>query len=189
MGAVADHQIPQWFLDQMKRLLGLKFAPATMQTHWDEMRGCSPELVAAAVEHARHESGEFPTPKMLRVYAEQARPRFVPVPAEIDREVGAANEPIDVPLPGGRVLPMRRIWNYYCETCHDTGLRSFWCGETPSERYPFLELSHCGRRAKKDPWGHYDHEWAGKCACADSNPDVLRKQERYRQGGRRGDNE
>jgi hypothetical protein len=68
MGAVA---IPAWFRDQMKRLMGLKFAPADLTTHWEALSDLSQDDVAAAVTKAQRQCDEFPSPRLLRSLARE----------------------------------------------------------------------------------------------------------------------
>lgn len=180
MGRVAVAEIPLWFRQQMSRLIGLKFAPSDMTTHWEALHDMPEALLDAAVTKAQQETSEFPTPKMLRVYADQVRARVFPVPEEEPRGVE-----LDAPvalgtLPTGLTLTARRTWRYYCEECSDSGWRSVWCGDVGLAK-PWQAHGVCGRRRE-----HGSHEFVVPCPCASSNPDVQRKLERGRQGGTRG---
>jgi hypothetical protein len=68
MGAVAW---PTWFRDQMKRLMGLKYAPADLTTHWEALSDLGQDNVAAAVTKAQRQCDEFPSPRLLRSLARE----------------------------------------------------------------------------------------------------------------------
>jgi hypothetical protein len=161
------------FQGQMARMSGLKFAPKELQTHWEALRDMTEPLLAAAVEHAQKTSDEFPSPKMLRMYADQLRARVVPLEELPDRSTPNPN-PVEVVIPHtGQVLPFQRYWRYYCEDCSDSGWLTRWCGEKAPK--PWNELQHCGRHRE-----HGAHEWVTTCPCAPTNPDVQRRLERDR---------
>lgn len=177
------------FESQMSRLAGLKYPPASMQTHWEALRDMPVELLEAAVTKAQDECSEFPSPKMLKIFADAVRGRVLPVPQEQDRSQPlAVPQVIEVPQ-AGKVLSFTRTWNYYCEQCSDQGMRSFWCGErmirmvgeVKVDRYPWLDSRDCGRHND-----HGGHDWSERCPCFDSNPAVQRRIEKQRQAGRRG---
>lgn len=186
---------PEFFEKQMERLMGMKFPPATLATHWEVVRDLEDNVLVAAVSKARDEGTEFPSPRMLKIHAESVRARIVPIPEEPMGEI--LPEPVELgKLPTGRPLRAYREWKYYCEDCRDTGTRSLWClghdaeslvnGKPRHElsRPKWLASSDCGRHRQ-----HYAHEFVIPCPCASTNPDVLRKAERYRQGGRHGEKE
>ena len=54
------------FDKQMRRLAGLKFAPATLDTHWEALCDMDVEVLAAAVGVAVRQCHEFPAPAQLR---------------------------------------------------------------------------------------------------------------------------
>jgi hypothetical protein len=176
------------FESEMSRLSGLKFAPATMQTHWEALRNLPVELLQAAVTKAQDECSEFPSPKMLKIFADQVRPRVIPIPQEPDWSTPLPT-PKQIVVPKvGTIIPVTREWSYYCDECSDMGMRSYWCDDAPSPRYPWLQLARCGRRGGPEA-AHYAHEWADKCPCAATNPAVLRRRERQIQSGKRGEKE
>lgn len=167
-----------FFLAQMDRMEGLKFRPAELRTHWEALRDMPDVLLSAAVEKAQRESDEFPSPKMLRMYADQIRSRVIPLGPAPDRST--PTEPKSVTLPTGKVIPFDREWKYYCESCSDTGWRSWACVEAAVTRQPWLPKMACGREVD-----HAAHEWAEPCPCAEKdaygqikNPAVRRKRER-----------
>jgi hypothetical protein len=159
------------FKAQMNRLVGLKFPPADLHTHWEALRDMPEALLAAAVEKAQRGSDEFPSPKMLKMYADQLRSQVMPLPATEDRGTDLV-EPLTATLPTGKVLPFKREWKYYCEDCSDTGWKTWWCGPGQSIASPWASSSVCQRTNEHGP-----HEWVGRCACAGSNPAVKRKRE------------
>jgi len=69
MGAVAW---PAWFGAAMKRLVGLKFAPTDLTTHWEALRDLPRLAIEDAVYRAQRECDEFPSPRKLR--------SFIPMP-------------------------------------------------------------------------------------------------------------
>jgi len=165
-----------FFDTQMKRLAGLKFPPAKTDTHWDALRDVDDGLLQLAVTRAQREALDFPAPKMLRVYAEQAR-QSTPLPMEPDRATPLA-EPYTIQV-AARALPVTREWKYYCDVCADSGWRSFVCGA--STRQPWLPVMACGR-AHQDG---YAHEWTDRCPCAATNPAIRRRQDMAARAGRR----
>ena len=162
------------FTKVMDRLAGLKFAPKNAQTHWEALCDLGDAELIAAIGRAQKECEEFPSPRMIRMFVDEYRGR-VYVPEESDRSSPWTGEP-EIVLPNGARLPVTPEWRYYCEECSDIGMRSFWCGSSPSTRYPWLRVQRCGRRQ-----AHGDHEWAEVCPCATHNPDVLRKKARAQQ--------
>lgn len=162
------------FRRQMQRLGGLKFAPAELDTHWEALSDLSDAELDAAVSRAARGCDDFPSPKMLRVFVDEYR-RDLPVPAEdLSREMPA--EPRTITTPYGDSHTFNREWKYFCDDCSDTGRRSYWCGDGPSERYPWMSVSRCHTtNCEKLRRGGYAHEWVDRCPCADTNPDVLRK--------------
>lgn len=173
-----------FFTEQMDRLRGLKFPPTNLQTHWEALKDMPEILFAAAVTKAQPECDEFPSPKMLKVYADQLRVRVLGLEEEADRSIPAPDLP-PVVIPGTtKVIPITRYWNYYCEACSDLGWRSYVCGaqtrsvEVKGEwqdfpRQEWLERRHCGRRQD-----HAAHSWSEPCSCAEHNPDVQRRRNR-----------
>lgn len=177
MGTVAPSPV---FMAQMRRLLGLKFAPSDLTTHWEALQDMPEALLEAAVTHAQTASDEFPSPKMLKMFGDQLRARVVPIPVTEDRSEDNPS-PTVAKLPTGRVIPLTRFWKYYCEQCSDTGWSSFWCagimkpGEKwpVAQRHPWVEIDRPCERHK----GHGAHEWSAACACVDTNPEVQRRRE------------
>jgi hypothetical protein len=168
-----------WFDAEMSRLAGLKFPPAELDTHWEALNDVPEDLLMFAIGRAQRESDDFPAPKMLRMYADQAR-RSTSLPVEADRSA-PLDEPFDVTLPTGVTLPIKRLWKYYCETCSDSGWRSFACGAAIAAQYPWMTPSKCGRTHQDA----YSHEWVDRCACEMSNPAILRRKDMAARAGRR----
>jgi hypothetical protein len=168
------------FTRTMDRLDGLKFKPANLQTHWEALSDLDDAELVAAVERAQRECDEFPAPKMLRAFVDEYR-RDLPVPPEdLSRETPA--EPRTIVTPYGESHTFSREWKYFCEDCSDTGRRSYWCGDAPSTRMPWLKVARCHTvNCEKLRRGGYEHEWVDRCPCADTNPDVLRRKARAQQ--------
>jgi len=166
------------FDQQMKRLSGLKFPPTRTDTHWDALRDMDAALLAAAVTRAQREALEFPAPKMLRVYAEQAR-QSTPLPGEPDRATPLAT-PYAIQI-ATLSLRVEREWKYYCDACSDVGWRSFTCGAPAATRQPWVPAKPCGRTHQDD----YAHEWTDRCPCAATNPAIQRRQDMAARAGRR----
>jgi hypothetical protein len=171
------------FSAQMARLDGLKFKPHSLQSHWEQLHDMPEVLLSAAVEKAQAECSDFPSPKMLKIFAEAVRSRVIPVPPEEDRGADLP-EPVELgTIPqAGLTLKAKRTWTYYDEACSDSGWQTIWCGETPPK--PWLDRGHCGRNQE-----HLPHEFVVVCPCSTSNPAVIRRRERERQVGRRGGTE
>jgi hypothetical protein len=159
------------FTAQMRRLAGLKFQPANLDTHWEALHDIPDQLLAAAVGRAQRESDEFPSPMLLKTFADELRSQVIPLPATEDRGIPLP-APIGFTLPDGTVLPITRTWKYYCEDCSDTGWKTWWCGPGQSPASPWVTRSVCPRTNE-----HAAHEWASRCACVESNPAVKRKRE------------
>jgi hypothetical protein len=169
------------FEQSMRRLTGLKFAPASMVTHFEALSDLGDVELDAAISRAARECDEFPSPKMLRAFVDEFRAR-APVPDEdVTRET--PSEPRTITTPDGTAYTFTREWKYFCDTCSDTGRRSYWCGDGPSERMPWLTVARCHTiNCDKIRRGMaYGHEWVDTCPCADTNPDVQRKKARAQQ--------
>lgn len=171
------------FERSMSRLTGLKFAPANLSTHFEALSDLTDTELDAAIGRAARECDEFPSPKMLRAFVDEHRAR-VEVPEEDPGRASVLDESRTIALPDGTTLSVPREWRYYCEVCSDTGVKSFWCGDKPSARFPWLSVMRCQRRKE-----HLDHEWVESCPCAETNPDVQRKKARAQQVTRKQANE
>lgn len=167
------------FDEQMKRLRGLKFLPVSLETHWEALRGTDEELFVIAVDRAQRESAEFPAPRMLRMFVDQAKGR-TPPPLEVDRSTLLPEPKVWEGL--GITIKADREWRYYCAVCSDSGWHSFACGQKTTERYPWMAQAACQRSGEHD-----SHEWVGPCSCAESNPAVLRRKDMASRAGRRDD--
>lgn len=170
MGAVAT-TIPSWFIAQMKRLTGLKFAPADLATHWEALSDVPPTVLEAAIGRAQKTRADFPSPVELRQDADQVKAHAQRIEPQEDRGVPLA-QPFTITVPEvGTVVSVTREWRYYCEDCSDSGWRPMWCGpETPQK--PWLEPRSCSRRSD-----HHSHEWVTPCGCWDTNPALKRKRD------------
>src|SRR5688572_16638064 len=95
----------QAFKEQMSRLDGLKFAPATLDTHWEALSDLSPADLSAAITRAAKECDEYPSPKMIRAFVALSSPRVGP---DEDRS-RPRDEPIVIEFPqAGLKLPVNR---------------------------------------------------------------------------------
>ena len=165
------------FVSRMHRLMGLKFAPTSLDTHWEGLRDLGDDEIDAAIERAARECDEFPAPKMLRMFVDEYRARVIPLAPDREREIA----PVDVQVPQAeKSFRINREWRYYDERCSDTGWVSMWCGASQPPK-PWLERGFCGRSRP-----HSDHEFVVECPCASSNPDVIRKRAVDRQVSRKG---
>lgn len=169
MGRVAA--MPVEFREQMTRLLGLKFAPSDMLTHWEALADVPADVLAAAVSRAQKTRVEFPSPAELRQDCDAV--------AHLVRVVVDEDRGVDVPpvvlgtLPTGAEIRVSREWRYYHSECGDSGVQSLWCGEDGTSTKPWQIRQACERTKP-----HEAHEWIRRCTCFDSNPELIRKRER-----------
>ena len=160
------------FRDQMRRLLGLKFGPADMTTHWEALQDVPIDVLAEAVSRAQKTRSEFPSPAELRQDCDAV--------AHLVRHVEDEDRGEDLPapvglgtLPDGTPIVARRLWRFYHEDCTDSGMESCWCGERGPYTPPWLTSMACERRKE-----HLPHEWVRKCTCWESNPALIASRER-----------
>lgn len=160
---------------QMRRMVGLRFAPPVLDTHWEGLQGVPLEALTKAVTHAIISRRDFPTPAELREDIDRI------TPAQESAPLGRGSENLDQPIPlgqlpdGTRLPAATRIWHYYCETCSDCGWEPVWCGEGRSP-FPWVTVQmDCGRYHE-----HAAHEFSRRCGCWDSNPELIRKRETQR---------
>jgi hypothetical protein len=169
MGGVAV-AMPSWFRAQMTRLMGLRFAPTDLTTHWEALHDVPEALLAAAVAQAQREADAFPSPKELLGYADQRRAQVLPLPAEVDRGIALAAPVTLGTLPTGAPVVAVRFWRYYCDRCSDSGWVTHWCGEVTASHQPWLEAARCDRDRAHDA-----HAWVTPCDCGPTNPAVHRR--------------
>lgn len=112
------------FKAQMSRLLGLKFAPPTMETHWAALSHLTDEQLRDAISVAQRECREFPTPSELLGFVEQSSPRVYGADA----------------FDG----------SFHCTACQDSGWRRWGCGDAAEKEE--LPRQHCGR--ERTHYGH-----------------------------------
>lgn len=161
------------FSRQMRRLSGLKFAPADMQTHWEALQDLPYMVLEAAISRAQRTRIDFPTPIELRQDADQVSHSVQTLPPEVDRSVMLA-EPVTYTVPHvSAPLKITREWKYYCEDCLDGGMVSKWCGEMPKNHKPWIAPEIC-QRIKE----HLPHEWVTACTCVERNPAIQRRRQR-----------
>lgn len=173
------------FEHQMDRLSGLKFAPKNLQTHWEALDDLTPLELSEAIEQAQRDCDEFPSPKMLRAFVEQFRSRIAVPPEDWSRATPDEEFVIRYPPQfGHREIRVTHRWTYYCDDCSDTGMRSYWCADASSTRFPHLVVVRCQTpNCDKIRRGHprYGHEWTSPCPCAETNYEVQRKKKMYAQ--------
>ena len=165
----------------MLRMSGLRYVPADMCTHWEGLQDLPEAALEAAVTRAIRTRVDFPVPRELREDADASAYGGADT-AQDDRS--EAIEPLGIPVPqAGVVLPVTRLWRYFCEECSDMGWRSWWCGAAGPTRKPWHEDRDCGRRRPHEP-----HEWVENCPCVETNPDIVRRKAREKkfteQGGK-----
>lgn len=165
------------FDHEMTRMIGLRFPPADLQTHWEGLRDLPEDVLTRAITRAIKTRTEFPTPVELRTDADALGPPTLP--QEPDRGVDLPEPVVIGTLPTGAPVRATRHWTYYCDVCNDLGIRSFWCGDEPSPRYPWMLVSKCGTANCRKV--QYGHEWVQACPCAETNPAVIRRKEQNRQ--------
>jgi hypothetical protein len=161
------------FESQMERLRPLRFTPADFGSHWEALQDIPDELFTAAVSHALRTRAEFPMPAELRadtdaVARRQARPQAVHPTSRLVPIEGSIPVEIKNPLGGPSIhVHVTNEPRYDCTECDDSGMVKYWCGESPSTRWPWLYRRHCGRHHS-----HADHDWAGPCPCVPTNPTI-----------------
>jgi hypothetical protein len=156
-----------FFNEQMSRLIGLRFVPSDMVTHWEALHDLPEDVLTNAVSLAGRTRVDFPTPHQLRQDADMGR--TVTVAHEPDRAV-TLDQPFTVTIPQTQSsVHITREWTYYCEYCSDGGWRSLWCGD-PTQKKPWHLDCACNI-----PRTHPPHEWVEQCVCYSSNPALLRK--------------
>lgn len=168
-------QMTPGFREQMKRLLGLKFAPADLTTHWEALADVPIPVLTEAVSRAQKTRVEFPSPVELRQDCD-AVAHLVRVVEDEDR-----GEEMTVPvtlghLPTGEPVVARRLWRFYHEACLDSGIESCWCGDHDLARKPWMTDMRCERTKP-----HLGHEFVRRCTCFESNPALIRQRDRQRQ--------
>jgi len=155
----------------MSRLVGLRFIPADLVTHWEALKDLPDAVLERAVTLAGKTRVHYPTPYELRQDADSGRGAAEPV--EEDRGV-ALDVPFNIHVPETQTtLSVSRTWTYYCDGCSDTGWLSMWCGEDQPPPRPWHESTACSLACTHPP-----HEWVRRCACHETNPALLRKRER-----------
>ena len=164
-GAVAMTET--FFNQQMSRLIGLRFVPGDMTTHWEALQDLPEDVLSRAVAHAGRTRVDFPTPYQLRQDADMSgTATFV---SESDRSV-VLDQPFSLGIPQTQSsVRITREWTYYCEHCSDGGWRSWWCGD-PAQQKPWIGKQTCNTSRE-----HANHEWVEHCVCYTSNPALVRK--------------
>lgn len=165
-----------FFNRQMDRIGGLRFRPADLTSHWEALQSLPDVVLEAAVARAQRTRSEFPTPAELLVDADLVARHVNPVGPDEDRGVDLPGPVLIGRLPNGTPIYQERTWKYYCDDCEDSGMRSFWCGDEPSSRYPWLQVRRC--HGPKCKLTQYAHDWSERCTCWDTNPKLVKDRER-----------
>lgn len=162
----------EWFDQQLGRMFVLRGSPDDSAEYWTAMQAVPDVVIEHGVTLAIRTRTWFPTPAELLQDCDTARPR-TPEPAP-EREVSADSFTAVIKNPFGGAdlkLTVDRVWKFYCDDCRDTGQRSWWCGHVEDDgRKPWYGIGHCGRRGE-----HGSHEYVARCACWQSNPELIRK--------------
>jgi|TARA_R110001583_G_scaffold5456_7_gene29230 hypothetical protein len=162
----------EFFHDQMARLIGLRFVPSDMTTHWEALRDLPDDVLTAAVTRAGRTRVEFPTPYELRQDADRIRTDTPPPPDEST----ALEEPYTIVIPQSNTsVLVTHEHTYHCEDCRDTGWYDRWCGDV-ALKPPWMSVQVCKRYD-----GHAAHGWMEPCVCASHNPALIRKQTNQQQ--------
>jgi hypothetical protein len=162
-----------FFHEQMSRLVGLRFVPSDLTTHWEALQDLPTTVLADAVSRAGRTRVDFPTPVQLREDADLCR-AGTQVDSPDQTTPLAAPYAITVPQTN-TVVRVTREWRYYCEDCSDSGRVARWCGH-PAQKKPWQSELPCERRGE-----HGTHEWMDRCPCAETNPALVRKRARQAQ--------
>lgn len=133
---------------ELRRLAGLPFAPASLDTHWEGLRDMPLADLAAAVGRAARTCERFPAPAELRQFADLERPPVL-------------------------VKPSGRGYVNYCDDCDDTGWWSLWCDRAPWSQVT-KRLDHHVQQCPREQC-LYPHEWVKQCMCYHTNPALMRK--------------
>jgi hypothetical protein len=155
----------------LKRLAVLPFPPPTTDTHWDTMQNVPEDVLSAAVTEAAAMFDAFPTPRQLLACVAAVRRRMAQGGLTPDQSTPLPDT-IYFDVPNYGRLPIKREWKYHCEDCSDSGWRTYNCGAVTRPKPDTIGVA-CERTID-----HAPHEWVGRCACAESNPEVIRKRER-----------
>jgi hypothetical protein len=159
------------FEAHLSRLLALPFPPPHTEAHWESLRNVREDVFSAAVSEAAALYDAFPTPRQLLACvaaAERRRAELGPAPDQS----APLDEPVYFEVPNYGKLKITREWKYFCEDCSDSGWRTYNCGAVTRPKPDTIGVA-CERTID-----HAPHEWVGRCACAESNPEVIRKRER-----------
>lgn len=159
-----------FFERQMERLMGLRFPPASLETHWEALSDLPDAILEAAVARAQRTRSDFPAPLELRQDADAVAHQVRTAEPEAPRGV-ELEQPVEFQIPHvDHPLRVTREWRYDCDVCSDLGMRTFWCGSGTERRQPWLYLERCERRGE-----HGQHEWTRRCECYNTNPSVQRR--------------
>jgi hypothetical protein len=162
-----------FFREQMSRLVGLRFVPADMTTHWEALHDLPEAVLVAAVSRAGRTRVDFPTPHELREDAD--RTGVTPAPPMLDQTT-VLDQPYTILIPHTHThVQVTTQWTYCCDHCSDSGWRQWWCGDGNPDTI-FHDEQSCDRVSPHD-----GHEWVGPCACLSTNQAIARKRAIHRQ--------
>ena len=139
------------FVELMRRLEGLPFAPKDYGTHWLGLQDMPEDVLSAAIARSARTREQFPSPAEIREDADAVRSQWVPGP---EPEGEPLPEPVDIGvLPDGTRLPRARsVYRFRCEICADSGWK---------------------------PVGD-DGRTVTRCPCWQTNPVLIRARDRQR---------
>lgn len=151
----------------MQVMIGLRFVPASTDTHWEALQDVPERVLRAAATRAAKTRNEFPTPYELRLDCDAVRGQALERKEAPDRST-ELTQPLIVRLPDGQQFPIKRSWKYHCDDCSDSGWQEHWCG---SDLEPVGMHRHdCARHNDHEP-----HSWVERCPCIPRNPDIQRR--------------
>lgn len=162
---------------ELGRLVVLKGMPGDSDPYWDALQSIPIDVFVNAVTHALKTRTWWPVPAELRADCDAVK-RAQPVAPVYPRvENLAAPRVMEIPNPLDPERPLRvtltREWKHDCDTCHDTGWATRWCGPGVPGK-PWLSAAHCGRKHEANYAGH---EFAEPCSCIEWNPTIRRKKD------------
>ncbi|MEK9726099.1 MAG: hypothetical protein VW405_21785 [Rhodospirillaceae bacterium] len=146
------------FAAQCKRLEGLRFAPKSLQTHWEALQDIPLSALEAGITRSQRTRDDFPSPAQLREDIDAATRTDTAFVAGADARVRPLEAPVELgALPTGTVIRAMSDFIYVCDTCRDTGWDEV--------------------RAH----GAHGHATVRKCACWSTNPVLIAKRKQQAQ--------
>lgn len=166
----------EFFDQQLGRMFELRGVPEDSEGYWAVMQDVPAEILEAAVLQALRTRVWFPKPAELRMDCDAVAPKRATavhptsflVPLEGTRTVHIPN-----PFGGeGITVAVGCEIRRECESCEDSGMEKFWCGDGKSARMPWLEVRRCDKRH-----AHGDHDWSAPCPCVPRNSVIQRRKD------------